>query len=205
MTDDEADEFFNESQEQLWDDMGFDSFTKSFKQWIIDNALEMSSTDERLLIGDIAEWVNESPDSYEGFFDSEGITDKIKEELKKSRDFENYIKDEYEDEEYDIDDIVEDMDFNELYEKYEEYVGYMTDYNYEVAQAYFDDFDSPWDFFKKMGYDNPNNTSVLSVDTEKVFEEIKDEDGRGGTLASYDGEEVEHSYDGVDWFIYRTN
>ena len=43
------------------------------------------------------------------------------------------------------------------------------------------------------------------VDWDAVIEECKEEDGRGHTLASYDGDELEEDINGETYYIYRTN
>ena len=42
-------------------------------------------------------------------------------------------------------------------------------------------------------------------DTEKYFQWVIDSDGRGNSLATYDGDENEAEYNGVTYYIYRTN
>ena len=43
------------------------------------------------------------------------------------------------------------------------------------------------------------------LDVNKIIEFIQEEDGRGNTIASYDGEENIEEVDGVEYFIYRIN
>ena len=43
------------------------------------------------------------------------------------------------------------------------------------------------------------------LDVNKIIEFIQEEDGRGNTIASYDGEENTEEVDGVEYFIYRIN
>lgn len=63
--------------------------------------------------------------------------------------------------------------------------------------------DDPLDYFAELGTDTNQaiESNLVSVDIEKVAQEVIDLDGLGSLLSSYDGEEVETK----NLFMYRTN
>ena len=221
LTDDEADEEFEDYQESLMDEMGLDSFTPSFKQWILDNALD-EETVWNTLRGDIREWIYDSPDSYSSYLSDDNVQD-MQEEMYKAVEkgergavdwAENEI--EYDPEEYDsrqswLDDIsgvIDDMDEDETLRVYtEEFNGDVGDYIEDMVDSYIEGYDSVLDFLNELGYEGSRLTDFLSpyLDTDAIYEEIKSVDGRGPSLAGYDGAENEVDYDGETYFIYRLN
>ena len=70
----------------------------------------------------------------------------------------------------------------------------------EVKQRLEDD---PLDYFAELGTDTNQaiESNLVSVDIEKVAQEVIDLDGLGSLLSTYDGEEVETK----NLFLYRTN
>jgi len=63
--------------------------------------------------------------------------------------------------------------------------------------------DDPLDYFAELGTDTNQaiESNLVSVDIEKVAQEVIDLDGLGSLLSGYDGEEVETK----NLFMYRTN
>ena len=45
----------------------------------------------------------------------------------------------------------------------------------------------------------------MKIDRDEFIDDVIIADGRGPTIASYDGEENEVQYEGEWYFIYRTN
>ena len=43
------------------------------------------------------------------------------------------------------------------------------------------------------------------IDQESFIEDVINSDGRGHSIASYDGEEDEVEYEGTTYYIYRMN
>lgn len=212
-TDDEADEEFREYQENLWDEMGIDSFTPSFRDWIMNNAVTVSSTDERLFTNDIADMVNESPESYGNWIDY----DALKDELLKSREFISYVQQEFADDlveedvtakEYAEDYLLNDNE-DEILNTYVEYLDFY-DHAYEIAQKIIGQYDSIMEYILDQGlYSSAkeafDSMNIFQVDFDAIVEEVQSLDGRGSSLAGYDGEENEVDYDGETFYIYRHN
>ena len=58
---------------------------------------------------------------------------------------------------------------------------------------------------KSVGQKMWDNHVKKFWDAEKYCKWVIENDGRGNSLASYDGEENEAEYNGVTYYIYRTN
>lgn len=203
LTDIEADVAFEDSMENLWDDIGMDSFTPAFQDWIMENAVYVSPTDDRILRSEEADSWAEEPEPYVEWFD----IDKIKEELKDERE----VKDLADDMEQSVDEYLNDLNDEEVLEHGRRFLSNFVDFAHEAFESYFEsEYNGDWmTYLKDMtGYsvgEIVEQYSFFNVDEKKIFEEVKDQDGRGHTLAGYDGEENEETYDGIEFFIYRTN
>jgi hypothetical protein len=72
LTDEEADDAFIEYQQQLWDEMGLDSFSRSFVDSIMRN-----NVDEKAFWRDyndgVYEMILDSPESYASYFDIDDL------------------------------------------------------------------------------------------------------------------------------------
>lgn len=213
LTDDEADDEFKTSQENLWNEMGIASFSEDFRTYIMEHLVDEKAF-WRDYSSDIEEMIADSPESYSSYFD----IDEVKKEILKYADkgkidaFDiDYTLDEddFEDKKdfkKAIEDAIDDLDD-------EEALKILNDSGYlevsDAAESYIENFSSPYDYLSDIygERDSENLTKALEpyLDLDKVFEEIKDQDGRGSTLASYDGEENEVKYEGTWLYIYRTN
>lgn len=177
--DDEADEEFEDYQRALWDDMGIESFSESFQDWIMSNAIDSS-------------WFEDAMDESNRFY-----AEDIKNES--SREYANRLVEEcYDNGLIDDDDFEKDEDGEPNYEECtkdeDDLIDMLVDYMREddAIRWYRDTFGD--DDFKKVVIDNN------LVDFDEVIDEVKSWDGRG-CLAGYDGVENEEG----DFFIYRTN
>jgi len=212
VTEDEADEAFRDNQEQLMDDMGLDSFSPKFQKWIFDNAVSVSKLDTKFFIDDEVQAVIDSPDSYTSWFEDYGDIDKMKQELNKNRDFINAVREEKDDEDFVFEDYLDNMDMEEVLEAYNEYddlasvahdvVTEMLDKEYDgdVLEYYADTTG-----YSKAEVAGEHLANIVQIDYDAIYDEVKNLDGRGSSLAFYDGEENEITYEGIDFLIYRIN
>lgn len=181
LTDEEADEDFKDYEESLWDDIGLDSFTDWFKDWIIENAVnedyfwdDMHDSNNSYA-HDIA---SESDDQFENrlvqeCYDDDLISDDDFERGPNGEpDYENCIYDE-----------------DELADKLTEYLDsqYINSVDWVVGEF-------GWKELSSIVKEHPD-----CIDFDKVVEQLKDTDGRGGALAAWDG--VENEQNG--YYIYK--
>jgi hypothetical protein len=114
-TDEEADVAFKDYQKQLWDDMGLESFTERFKDYIIRNLVDDKQFWKDMK-SDIENWIIDSPDSYSSFFDIDKIKEDILKELKSKDVHSSYYKymstdyEEYEDKKEFVKALEEEID-----------------------------------------------------------------------------------------------
>lgn len=182
-TDEEADEEFRNSEESIIDDLGIDSFSDWFQTWIFNNAINTSWFEEALAEEAdylASEYSNESSSTYENrlveeCYDYDLITD---------------------------DDFETDEDGNPDYERctVEEW-----DLQDRFKNWYVEQEDAvEW---YKMNFGDESFRDVVKehnlLDVNAIIEEVKRSDGRGGALASYDGNENETEYNGTWYYIYR--
>ena len=186
LTDSEADDWFERYQKDLWDDMGIQSFSESFQDWIINNALDKS-------------WFEDAMDESNRFY-CEDIADE------RSREFDNRLVEEcYDNGLIDDEDFETDEDGDPNYEEClvdeddlkEKLAQYMTDnsgYSY-ASQWYMDNFgeDDFNEFVKR------NN----AVNVDELAEYVVRTDGVENSLARYDGEENTFEFDGTTYYIYK--
>lgn len=172
------DEAYNRAVEDVketFDDMGLDAFTESFKDWILENALNEDAIEDA---ADELAWsiCSDKAEEYStGEFGSGLIEDAYDNGLLTDDDFE---KDE--DGEIDYSALKDSINLDDIEEQ-------MVDEIYKDAAR-----DEIKDSFDLTPY----------IDVDKVAEAAVDEDGVAHFLASYDGEEIE--LDG-DWYAYRIN
>lgn len=172
--------------ENLFDDMGLEAFSKDMQDWIVENAIDY----------DFEKVYREM---------EEGYVEDIENE--ESREFDNRLIEEM----YDAD-ILTDDDFKEdedgdgvdhqrlkddvdLEEKKEEYVDYLLDNISDFREEFIDEFgvDEVLRLVKE-GY--------ADVDMDAIVDRVIRWDGRGPSLAIYDGEERELDN---DLFAYRVD
>lgn len=263
LTDDEADDVFKEMQEQLLDDLGFDSFASYFQDWIMDNAIDADKF-WKDHYNDIAYPIESNPDEEENLFDEDEIKDFLKEYVEKDeknnkKEFLRYIRDaideldssaldliksnslsdfdyissSFTDSLYDYFNIEDEDLENEdekslekkLVEYYDNFIEEIDDANLSdclkvvdalgeidrfiegAVDTFIGFYDSPANYLQEMGYGSRDLFEALEpyLDIDMIIEEIKNSDGRGPTIAGYDGDENEVDVDGETYYIYRAN
>jgi len=186
LTDSEADDWFERYQKDLWDDMGIQSFSESFQDWIINNALDKS-------------WFEDAMDESNRFY-CEDIADE------RSGEFDNRLVEEcYERGLIDDDDFEEDEDGDVDHEQCKKDNDDLIELMVEDMN---NDYDDPVEWYKdNFGEEDLSKVAIEKnlVDLDKVIEEVKSLDGRGATLSTYNGEENSEKVNGEWFYIYRTN
>lgn len=74
----------------------------------------------------------------------------------------------------------------------------------------YDELDDPIEYFIRVhGFYRDVSELIKSgpvlIDDDKAAQDMVDQDGRGHLLSGYDGDENDQEYDGVTYYIYRTN
>lgn len=180
LTDDEADDMFREQQEQIFDDLGIESYSEDFQDWIFRNALKEDWFEEAM---------EESNRSY--------CEDIVRE---RSREFENRLVEEcYER------DLIEDDDFEQDEDGDPDFEKCLVDED-DLINRMMEDMaeDDPVEWFRDNFGESELSDAVKDhnlIDLDEVIDELQKWDGRGPTLAGWDGNENEEG----DFFIYRTN
>jgi len=151
LTDDEADNCFEQYQKDLWEEMGMQSFNPNFQEQILSDDDIIDKT-----------WFDDVLQEFQ-----ESYCNDIESEISDNEDFENRLEQE----------ISENGCKNK-----DEYIEYLTD-----------GVDSIQDFKDNFGIDEFSRICVENsfIDIDKVIELIKEWDGRGISLASYDGDELD--------------
>lgn len=201
LTDDEADDMHKEMQEQLLGDMGMDSFTPSFQDWIMKNAIDTDKFWEGYY-NDIANPIESNPDEEESLFNEDEIKDFLKayveNDKKNNKKLDGYS-----------DDFIEEIDNASLSDclKVVDALGEIDRFIEGAVETFIGFFDSPANFLQEMGYKARDLFEALEpyLDIDMIVEEIKDSDGRGSTIARYDGDENEVNIDRETFYIYRSN
>ena len=163
LTYDEAYDRAVEYVKDTYDEMGLDAFTKSFRDWILENALDEDAFEDA--VDDLA-WsiCSDRAEEYStGEFGSELIEDAYDNDILTDDDFE---KDE--DGEIDYSTLKDSVNLDDIEEQ-------MIEIYKDTAR------DEIKDSFDLTPY----------IDVDKVAEAAVDEDGVAHFLASYDGEEIE--------------
>ena len=81
----------------------------------------------------------------------------------------------------------------------------LANYLYDDNMSY---YNSAAEWYRRDFGDEDFETVVEQhdlIDRDKISEYVVDEDGIGHTLASYDGEDNEYEFDGITYYIYRTD
>ena len=151
LTDDEADNCFEQYQKDLWEEMGMQSFNPNFQEQILSDDDIIDKT-----------WFDDVLQEFQ-----ESYCNDIESEISDNEDFENRLEQE----------ISENGCKNK-----DEYIEYLTD-----------GVDSIQDFKDNFGIDEFSRICVENsfIDIDKVIELIKEWDGRGVSIASYDGDELD--------------
>lgn len=206
MTDDEADRAVLEDIENLFDDIGVEMFGNglSIENFIDEESeesiLDCAKEDATSYMEDIAEEKSSFSSDY----------------TRQQEELVEFLSDEREIN-FNIDDLkeyVEDKENSDYPEEiadfFENYEDNVEDYIEMYAEDYKDEYsDNPIDYFLDHFGKNFVNDRVkdgfISIDFEKVAEEITCVDGRGNILASYDGNEYEQEFEGCSFYIYKQN
>lgn len=187
-TDEEADKATYDDIENLIDDMGIEAFAPAFQEWIMYNATDTDWFEDAQR--ESAEnYVNDIEDESDGTYENRLIAELV----------ENGILDENNDFHFDEDD--EDQDYPllnddvDLDSAKDEYIDDMC--NEDPVEWYENNFGLGRDFMEMI-----KKGSGPSLDMDAIVDECNKWDGRGHSLATYDGEEIELEN---DLYAYRTN
>lgn len=160
--------------ENLFDDIGFEAFSKDMQDWIVKNAIDYDFEEayrkmEENYVEDL-----ENEDSRE--FDNRLIEEMYDADILTDNDF---VK--YGDDEINHETLKDEVDLND---KKEEFIDYLLDNISDFREEFIDEFgvDEVLRLFKQ-GY--------ADVDMDAIVDRVIRLDGRGPSLASYDGEERE--------------
>ena len=206
-TEEGADEYAYERVESLIDDIGYEGFNEGFVENHIDGE-RMAYYYEEWFRDD----VDNEPESYldeDIYGDDMELTSEAKEEIEKIKEMigefneeleetdDSIMREELEDKiqdlESEIEELTDDEDSYEFTEEAKErYVeGRMDDVRYD-----------PVAFLRDYGLEREIENFI---DQESFIEDVINSDGRGHTIASYDGNEDEVEYEGTTYYIYRMN
>ena len=203
-TEEGADDYAYERVESLIDDIGFEGFNPGFMEQHVD-ADEVADYFEDWFYEDL----NEAPEDYldedddreltrEGKDRIESLKEEIGEYQEQLEDTEDMAEEEellgmIEELEETIEEIEEDDDYYEWTEEAKE--------NY--VESRLDDVRyDPVGFLRDYGMEEQIENFI---DKDDFIEDVISSDGRGHTIASYDGEEDEVYYENKTYYIYRMN
>lgn len=181
LTEEEAREEAEQSIEGIFDDLGLESFTPSFQDWILENAVDQDWFEDAMresydnYIGDIR-------DEEDNVFENRLISEMVDEGILTEDDFDNWGED--------SPTVKEDI---EMWSKEEEYLDKLCDQ--DAVEWYKDNFGLT--DFKDVIKENPN-----IIDMEEVVSEAISIDGISHFIATYDGSEIELEN---GYYAYRTN
>lgn len=183
LTEDEADDAFYRSEMELIDDIGVCGFNPGFQDWIFSNCL--SDTDW------FEDAYREMDESY-----SYDIADEYDDTYGNRLVQECYDAGLIDDDDFGVDENG-DVDYRDCQLSTDELAERLTDYLVDSIDDFVEEF--------KFDFGEEELNTVVErnnlIDWDAVIEEIKELDGRGLTLAGWDGEELEWD----DYYIYRTN
>lgn len=185
LDDKEADDATYNDIENMIDDMGLEAFSKDMQDWILENAIDY----------DFEEAFREIEESYVEDIESEGsreFDNRLIEEMYDANILTDDDFEEDEDGEVDHQRLKDDVDLDD---KKEEYVDYLLNNISDFREEFINVFgiDEVLRLVKE-GY--------ADLDTSAIVDEVIRWDGRGPSLASYDGEERELDN---DLFAYRVD
>lgn len=181
------DESYEEARNQiesLFDDLGLESFTPNFQDWIIQNALDTEWFEDNQRES-YTYYVEDIENENDEVFENRLISELYEEDILTEKDFDNWG------EEHPT--VKEDVDIED---KKEEYIDKLCDEE-DAVEYYKSNFGFDRDFSKLI-----KNGNGPSIDMEEVVEECIYQDGIAHFVASYDGEEIELDN---DLFAYRIN
>lgn len=169
----------------IYEDLGLESFTEDFQDWIIMNAINEDYLDD--YISDIADSQVESMDD----------DDLIQFAIDNGMYTEEDIYEEDEDGELVI---REDFEIEKLRDEVREFIAPSDEADYSEKIDYIEDYYGLDTFKDEMRDMSKGNPDVIDIDV--VADECIEEDGIAHFVASYDGEEIELD---DDLYAYRMN
>ena len=177
LTEDEAYEYAKDDIKAVWDDLGIESFTESFRDWIMDNAVDSEWFED---------WIHEDMEAYVDDIaseDSDEFKNRLIEEMYDAKiltdaDFENGR-------------LNSNVDFDA---KREEFIDHLVGNAGDPVEYFRLNFGD--DEFSKIVTEN----NLVDIDT--VAEQCIDVDGVAHFIARYDGNEIELG-DGL--YAYRVD
>jgi hypothetical protein len=186
VTEEEAEELAKEDIRNIYDDLGLESFTPGFRDWIIMNALDNDWFEDA---------IRESYESYVENIESEsssmGYDNRLIEEMHDHQVLSDEDFEIDEDGEPNLRELKEGIDIDD---KKEEFIDLLVENAGNAVDYCGDNFG--WDWVTEMA-----STHNL-VDLEEVVDQCIYEDGVAHFIARYDGEEIELE-NGL--YAYRTN
>jgi hypothetical protein len=186
VTEDEARDIAEESIQSIFDDLGLESFTETFQDWIQENALN-SDWFEDAMRESFDSYVSDIESEDSDTFDNRLIEELFDNELLTIDDFE---QDEDEETEYPTGELKDDVDLESLKERY---IDKLCDQ--DAIDWYRDNFGDA--DLREVLKENPN-----IIDMETVVDRAIDVDGIAHFIATYDGDEIELDN---GYYAYRTN
>ena len=206
-TEEGADEYAYERVESLIDDIGYEGFNEGFVENHIDGD-RMAYYYEEWFRDD----VEEEPESYlddDIYGDDMELTSEAKEEIEKIKEMigefneeleetdDSIMREELEDKIQDLESEIEDLEDDE--DSYE----FTEEAKERYVESRMDDVRyDPVRFLRDYGLEREIENFI---DQESFIEDVINSDGRGHTIASYDGNEDEVEYEGTTYYIYRMN
>lgn len=174
LDDQEAYEATYTNIENLFDDMGLEVFSKDMQDWIVENAIDYDFEEAYRKMEE--NYVEDIENEYSREFDNRLIEEMYDADILTDDDFV-----EYEDGEIDHETLKDEVDLND---KKEEFIDYLLDNISDFREEFIDEFGVDEILrLVKEGY--------ADVDMDAIVDETIRWDGRGPSLASYDGEERE--------------
>lgn len=190
MTDEEADEAHVEEMENFIDDCGIEGFTESAQEYIYDNYCKWNDGEtalEESTMGYLDDIENES--AGDPNFDN-----RLQKEL-----FE-FTHEDYESQEYSFEDV---MKIKQWFDNYEDNKDDLKDAYVEGRKA---EYDYDYIAWLKDCFGDAEVKAIkdsLTIDYEGISEYVKSEDGRGHTLAGWDGKENEVYSGNTYFYLYQ--
>ena len=203
-TEEGADEYAYERVESLLDDIGFEGFNPGFMEQHVD-ADEVADYFEDWFYEDL----NESPEDYLDEDDDRELTKEGKDRIESLKEEIG----EYQEQLEDTDDMTEEEELLGMIEELEEtieeieedddYYEWTEEAKENYVESRLDDVRyDPVGFLRDYGMENQIENFI---DKDNFIEDVISSDGRGHTIASYDGEEGEVYYKDETYYIYRMN
>ena len=183
---DEARELAEDDIKNLYDDLGLDSFTPYFRDWIIMNALDNDWFED--YVKEIYEYYVED---IEDESSSMGYDNRLIEEM---HDHQVLSDDDFEEDEDGEPDLRNLKDYVDIDDKKEEFIDLLVEDAGNAVDYCGDNFG--WDWVAEMA--SQNNL----IDMDEVVDQCIYEDGIVHFISRYDGKEIEL---GNGLYAYRTN